>query len=239
MPQSLVDRCHSVAAKARAVREWRVLTSEQQKALKKALVAEKKKQTKAAKASTKRKRKQKSDDEKTAELAAKQAKDRERKRDARLKEKREAESLDGMLSSSSVDRPAAASASTNTKGRKASEACSQAKQLVDKSSRRRVECTEKAALRYADATRHTDGADMGGAFSQQMVITVNITSGRSRRETAGGRMHPQGIVSYPRRAERTSCRPLRYERSSARGGAQGLGRRARAKTRRRRINRAQ
>ena len=90
VPQSLIDRCHSVAAKARAVREWRVLTSEQQKERKKALAAEKKKQkadAKAAKASTKRKRQQKSDEEKTADLAAKQARDRERKKAARQKEK--------------------------------------------------------------------------------------------------------------------------------------------------------
>ncbi|EJK51174.1 hypothetical protein THAOC_29677, partial [Thalassiosira oceanica] len=39
VPQSLIDRCHSVAAKARAVREWRVLTSEQQKQRKESLAA--------------------------------------------------------------------------------------------------------------------------------------------------------------------------------------------------------
>jgi len=90
-----------------------------------------------------------------------------------------------MLSSSSVDRPAAASTSTSATGRKASEACSQANQLVDKTSRRKVECTEKAALRYADATRHADGADMGGAFSQQMVITINNVRKKQTRNGGG------------------------------------------------------
>ncbi|EJK59200.1 hypothetical protein THAOC_20609 [Thalassiosira oceanica] len=151
--------------RARAVREWRVLTSEQQKERKKAQA-----DAKAAKASTKRKRQQKSDEEKTADLAAKQARWPHGRR---------------RRGNSSVDRPAAASASTNTKGRKASKACSQAKQLVDKTSRQKVECTEKAALRYADATRHADGADMGGAFSQQMVMPVNNVRKKQTRNGGG------------------------------------------------------
>ena len=96
--------------------------------------------------------------------------------------------------SNNVARPAVASARTKTTGRKASEACSQPSQLVDKAARRKVECTEKAAARHADATRLAEGADMGGAYSQQMVISVDNVRKTQTRNGGGSTASARNIT---------------------------------------------
>lgn len=100
--------------------------------------------------------------------------------------KPQAQPLHGMLSSGDVDPPAAAASTrTRTKGRKATEACSQPTQLVDKAARRSAACAENAALRYARATRPAEGADMNGAYAQQVVITVNNVAKKQTRNGGG------------------------------------------------------
>ncbi|EJK59947.1 hypothetical protein THAOC_19778 [Thalassiosira oceanica] len=181
VPQSLIDACTTLDGKKRAVREWRILTSAQQKKRKDDLHEEEKKRKADARGETrKRKARQTADQKKRKEDDRREG---ERAQEEGTRGKQE----EGMLSTGVPENDAGAAARppARTKQRKACEPVNKPQEFLDKASRRSMANTEKASVRYANTTRPSEGADLKGALAEQAVVTIHNVGTRQTRNGGG------------------------------------------------------
>ncbi|EJK44923.1 hypothetical protein THAOC_36501, partial [Thalassiosira oceanica] len=186
VPQSLIDACTTLDGKKRAVREWRILTSAQQKKRKDDLHEEEKKRKADARGETRKRKARQTADQKKRKEDDRREGERAQEEGTRGKQE-EAEDPRHALDRGTRKRRRRCRSSPcqEEEAEEGVRARQQTSGIPRQGVRRSMANTEKASVRYANTTRPSEGADLKGALAEQAVVTIHNVGTRQTRNGGG------------------------------------------------------